>query len=57
VPHLDNSLRHILALKGIETTASDENKIQTAKSLPVLLKKISGAIYWRGIFHRDTLMS
>jgi hypothetical protein len=37
VPQLENSLRHILALKGIDTTSLDENGIQTAASLSVLL--------------------
>ena len=37
VPQLENSLRHLLSLKGIDTTTSDEHGIQTEASLSALL--------------------
>ena len=37
VPQLENSLRHILSLKGVDTTTSDEHGIQTEASLSMLL--------------------
>lgn len=36
-PQLENSLRHVLALKGHDTTTTDANGIQTEASLPILL--------------------
>ncbi len=37
VPQLENSLRTILSHRGIDTTTTDENGIQTEASLPMLL--------------------
>ena len=37
VPQLENSLRHLLSLKGIDTTTSDEHGVQTEASLSALL--------------------
>lgn len=37
-PQLENSLRHILALNGHDTTIADANGIQTEASLSILLK-------------------
>ena len=37
VPQLENSLRHILALNGIDTTAMDNEGIQTEASLTILM--------------------
>ena len=37
VPQLENSLRHILSLVGIDTTTPDENGLQTEASLSKLL--------------------
>ena len=37
VPQLENLLRQILALRGIDTTTVDENGLQTEASLPMLL--------------------
>ena len=45
VPQLENSLRHILSLKGVDTTTSDEHGIQTEASLSTLL---SHNRLWRG---------
>lgn len=37
IPQLENSLRHLLVLRGIETSTTDDQGIQTEASLSVLL--------------------